>query len=805
MAKQNVEIEVVGDIKQIVSSLNQLDQRFNMFANSVGASTEKANKRLGGLATGIIKAGATIKSGVYIVKSFTTALTKLTAASDAQEKAEAALEQAMINTGRYTKDAFENLKIFASERQKMTIYGDEATLQATAILQAMTGLNEKGLKPLIEATQDFASAQRMDLVSAAELVAKTIGSETNALARYGIKLSDTNDKNQRAAELVTNVKSKFGGLSEQLARTDFGKLAIMTNALSDSTEAASLLLKKGISPLAERVTVIANKWTEFIVQLSESKLETAVRQLREMGIEAERLAGLEYMINMEKATDALMNNNKKIRKILEDTNKGLTESTAKALGIVVKSWTETKNIGHGEYVDITKRMYNIRDISAITAEKITEQIEKERQEVANLISGKENLSEIERGRVAMYSREIEILSNVLKLILERDKAQEIINKGIKTNFEDINKIAQDTKIISEEDQKLKDQIYQIELKRLPISEQIIALSTQANDIDQGTLAGRLKYLQIQQEILTLSEQLKDIEKAEREATERLARAWSKEYIEREDQKLGAIIDRIQAEYDAEKEETNKKKQLWIDLQNAKAEYLEWEKAQTRKTQEEITAIITGSGFSNAYDSIIERVRQRLIAAAIEETKLALWVEKTKFAIKEAWAGRTLAMEQLFSGKEIALNLKTTLSNFIAGLANLFKSVMKIPFPGNIIAFGIGGATVISLLQSFKTKGEGIIKAAEGALINRPTLALVGEAITHSGPELITPMKTFRQVINEQILPELRAKIDNNIALDTKGIESRLERVESAIYATRNNLTERGIAKAVVRTSRRKLS
>ena len=76
----------------------------------------------------------------------------------------------------------------AKELQKTTLFGDEETIAAQSML-AMMGLEEAEILKLIPLIQDFAAAKGMDLVTASDLVAKSMGSSTNALSRYGIEIT----------------------------------------------------------------------------------------------------------------------------------------------------------------------------------------------------------------------------------------------------------------------------------------------------------------------------------------------------------------------------------------------------------------------------------------------------------------------------------------------------------------------------------------------------------------------------------------------------------------------------------------
>ena len=97
--------------------------------------------------------------------------------------------------------------------------------------------------------------------------------------------------------------------------------------------------------------------------------------------------------------------------------------------------------------------------------------------------------------------------------------------------------------------------------------------------------------------------------------------------------------------------------------------------------------------------------------------------------------------------------------------------------------------------------KGAITAFEtGGLIDRPTFALMGEAIHRTGPELVAPMHDFKSVIQSDIIPvAIQAALQNG-AGDTRShallasVDSRLSRLES-ILASAPAETARALAHA----------
>lgn len=151
-----------------------------------------------------------------------------------QELATNALTRAMVNNGIYSAELRDNYLAQASALQQLTLYGDEQIISAQAVLQGYLG-QTKVTQELVQATLDLATAKGMDLNSAAELVGKTIGTETNALARNGIEVTENASRQQRLGEVLDGIRSKWGGQAEAAA-SGLGVLTQVKNVISDLFE-----------------------------------------------------------------------------------------------------------------------------------------------------------------------------------------------------------------------------------------------------------------------------------------------------------------------------------------------------------------------------------------------------------------------------------------------------------------------------------------------------------------------------------------------------------------------------------------
>ena len=206
---------------------------------------KKSQKQIKGV-TGGLK-GLAKQAGVAAAAYFGTRalLNGITASIDAfktQELAEKKLEAALGKTSQA-------LLNHASALQKVTMFGDETIIEAQAMIASFVK-DEEAVRLATEATLDLAAAKGFDLVAAADLVSKTLGSSTNALTRYGIEVTGAVGSTERLTSLTENIAAVFGGQATQQAQTLTGQLAQMKNAMGDTAEDLGELLAPALSGVA---------------------------------------------------------------------------------------------------------------------------------------------------------------------------------------------------------------------------------------------------------------------------------------------------------------------------------------------------------------------------------------------------------------------------------------------------------------------------------------------------------------------------------------------------------------------------
>ena len=239
------------------------DKKLNIKVSTTGAKKSKGQlKGLSGSISSLGKAALATGVAYFGARGLISGLSSVIRLAGEQEKAEKKLEVAL---GKRSTALLKQ----ASALQQVTTFGDEAIIGVQASLAAFLD-SEDAIKKATEATLDISVAMGMDLKAAGDLIAKTLGSSTNAMSRYGVQVEGAVGSTERLESLTGNVAKLFGGQAKAQAETMAGSLEQMSNAVGDAGEAMGELLSpmvistaKAIKTLAEGVGSVISRFKEF--------------------------------------------------------------------------------------------------------------------------------------------------------------------------------------------------------------------------------------------------------------------------------------------------------------------------------------------------------------------------------------------------------------------------------------------------------------------------------------------------------------------------------------------------------------
>jgi hypothetical protein len=224
MAGRNFDLSII---------INALDKTGSTFKN-LNSDLKLTDTQLNTIA---LTSAATFATMVYGLK-------KAVYAAAEQQAAEINLANAMINTGNYTDKNFASNVKLADSLQWVSQYSDEEILSAEAMISRFSKDNEI-TKELTKATLNLAQAKGMDLVSAATVVAKSIGSSTNALVKYGVEVEGAAGSTDRATMAIQGINAVFGGAARAATLDYSGQINLLEKQIGELQESiGSWLLPK---------------------------------------------------------------------------------------------------------------------------------------------------------------------------------------------------------------------------------------------------------------------------------------------------------------------------------------------------------------------------------------------------------------------------------------------------------------------------------------------------------------------------------------------------------------------------------
>ena len=203
------------DVKMILKARDDASKKFN-----------KVSKSAGGL-TKILRRAAVAAAAYFSLRAITRFASGSIAAHKQQETAVNHLQAALANLNKESQLA--DMQSFASEIQKVTTIGDEATLEIMALGSNIAGLGGKDLKAATTAAIGFSKALGIDTASAMKLVAKAAAGETTAFSRYGIVFEKGMSKHDQYQQILAKGADGF-----KIAAAETDTYAGVTQQLSNS-------------------------------------------------------------------------------------------------------------------------------------------------------------------------------------------------------------------------------------------------------------------------------------------------------------------------------------------------------------------------------------------------------------------------------------------------------------------------------------------------------------------------------------------------------------------------------------------
>jgi len=720
-----------------------LNFKFSADLTSFERAMKKAQKNLKKFGKNVTKAGQNLS------RNLTLPILALGAASIKAFDEQAKAEQKLLTSLKGREDIQQRLIEQAKELQKTTLFGDEATIAAQSML-AMMGLTEEEVVKLIPLIQDFATAKGMDLVTAADLVAKSMGSSTNALSRYGIEITGAVGSSERLDTAVNQLTEKFEGQAKAAALVGAGPLIQIGNQLGDISEQLGGRLMPYVTKFVDYLKTLISKFDG----LTESQKDNIVK----WGLILAAIGPVLIIIGkISIGIAALMPLLTTLGKVML-RHPLITAFTLASVGIykMVKAWKSLKEVESAESILAKRRLELQKQVNAETKleiDQINEKVGIARDAEA---SDKDRMS-----AVKFLNTEIKGLNG--QLTLE--------NINTKSTTDSINKHTEAI-IANAKAAGAKKQLEQAVMD-LEEAERLYSVAFKFH-MKNAKLAGKdfMGQVDYAEKMISPSKQ-KDIDEAQKVVDALVAMIKEVEKVGSELNAPRTFDEIMITKYANSINGLNEKmSDLQFVMNDATKGSEDYNKAAKEivNTQKELdkmysatTSTVVGSGedYSRALDPLLAQIKDYSETMTVMGASMFL-VETRTEALTEAQkqynATVGLFKDIMFTAMMDATNSQENFFNsFIKNMKKAIKQLLIQLAVMTALNILLGGPT-ITIAKAFSAAKLDILGFAEGGLVTGPTTALIGEGVgtTASNPEVVAPLDKLKQYMgggNQNIIVE----------------------------------------------------
>ena len=159
------------------------------------------------------------------------------------------LTSALAATGQATPAVIEAYAAMATQFQATTKYADESVASAQAVLTTIGQVGPEQMQLALTAVTNLASGMNIDLVQAANMVAKAVGSGGEQLGKLKVVLGEAYTEGMSTTDMLQALNAKFGPAAQNELQTYNGQIANMNNQMSDLQEMVGGVLVNALTDL----------------------------------------------------------------------------------------------------------------------------------------------------------------------------------------------------------------------------------------------------------------------------------------------------------------------------------------------------------------------------------------------------------------------------------------------------------------------------------------------------------------------------------------------------------------------------
>lgn len=263
-------------VKTMDRQLEKAGNQIKAFGNRVKAGMKSVAK-WAAIGFGALTAAA----GVFIKQSIDAAKDKL--------KADKLLETNLMKQANFKKEHIQMLKDEASALQDVGVVGDDVAVAGAGQL-AIYKLKAKQIKTILPIIDDMVAKEKgfngtqEDAIAMADVFGKAVEGKTKGLVKYGVSLTDAEEKlfktmklEQRAEFLNKKLTAAIGGTNKALRETDEGKIVAAKGAWGDMQAELGKKLMPKLGAIAEWFHSKIPGIQEFILSLADKVEELVTR------------------------------------------------------------------------------------------------------------------------------------------------------------------------------------------------------------------------------------------------------------------------------------------------------------------------------------------------------------------------------------------------------------------------------------------------------------------------------------------------------------------------------------------------
>lgn len=297
MANDKIEIDVGINTSSFVDGLNTISSKLNKFGQGL-----KGLSNLGNIVTGWKVAFD------MVAKTFSgvaKAINETIELSNKQIKAEIQLETAARNNPYLDSSSVQKLKNYASELQSISTIGDEELLPMMAQL-ASSGRTQSEIQDIMKAALDASASGAIDMATAVRSLNQSYEGSVGMLGKVLPSLKNITTEELKQGGAVRAVSKAFEGMAKKTTEAT-GSIQQLKNAWGDFKENIGSTVETLLSPLRKKLT-------EIITDINNANAEKNAIKKADEDIKNKQATAASYEVKIKKVDEDILDLKERIVK-----------------------------------------------------------------------------------------------------------------------------------------------------------------------------------------------------------------------------------------------------------------------------------------------------------------------------------------------------------------------------------------------------------------------------------------------------------------------------------------------------------